>query len=364
MMLKKVAKYLVHTLLWVLLIATVVWAGRLSKSHKDTALVSSTDIEVQGGGDNPLISAEDINLWLKEQGVHPEGSILSKVDIASIERVVSSHNAVARVNVYISYDGRVVVDVEQREPIARLRVSGYDMYLTEDGYVLPAEGCNAALVKVITGDYVPLFDNRYAGCVATIVRDSIASIERYIAQLEESKLPHFKRHIENNKALRDVKRSAPKRSIFDSKEKFAIIEKDYLERRTKATEQHSINGRMINEDIAAIESAVEEAQILKRNLMRQAEEFDAMVAMIRHIRRESFLSADVAQIIATGGRSSVLQLAIIPRSVNATVDLGTTENLERKLATLRRFYDKGLSRIGWDKYSKISLRYDGQVVCR
>jgi DNA-binding Lrp family transcriptional regulator len=139
---------------------------------------------------------------------------------------------------------------------------------------------------------------------------------------------------------------------------------EILERLSRATEEHNINSRMINEDIAAIDRAIDEALSLRRSLIRQAKEFDAMVAMIRHIRRESFLSADVAQIIATGGRSSVLQLAIIPRSVNATVDLGTTENLERKLATLRRFYDKGLSRIGWDKYSKISLRYDGQVVCR
>ena len=350
--------------LWVLLIATIVWAGRLSKSHKDTALVSSTDIEVRGGGGNPLVSSEDISLWLKEQGVHPEGSILSKVDIASIERVVGAHNAVARVNVYLGYDGRVKVDVEQREPIARLRVSGYDMYLTEDGYVLPAKGCNASHVKVITGDYAPLFGSGYAGSVATIVRDSIASLDRYMVELEESKLPYFKLHIENDKALREVKRSAPKRSIFDSKEKFAIIEKDYLERRSKATEEHNIKSRLIDEDIAAIERAIEEALSLKRSLVKQAEEFDAMVAMIRHIIGDGFLCADVAQIVASGGKSSTLQLAVIPRSVNATVDLGTTENLERKLATLRRFYDKGLSRIGWDKYSNISLRYDGQVVCR
>ena len=363
-MLGKIAKCIVHLLLWALLIATVVWAGRLSKSHRETVLVSATDIEVRGGGSNPLISSEDINLWLKEQGVHPEGVILSKVDIASIERVVGAHNAVARVNVYLGYDGCVKVDVEQREPIARLRVAGYDMYLTVDGYVLPAKGCNAAHVKVITGDYKPLFGSGYAGCVAMVVRDSIASIDRYVAELEAAKIPHFKRHIENDKALREVKRSAPKRSIFDSKQKYAILKKDFTERRSKATEEHNINSRRINEDIEVIERAVEEALSVKRSLLRQVEEYDAMMAMIRHIIADGFLSADVVQIVATGGEGSALQLAIIPRSVNATVDLGTTENLERKLATLRRFYDKGLSRIGWDKYSKISLRYDGQVVCR
>lgn len=364
MMLKRIAKYFVHVVLWALLIVAVVWAGRLSKSHRESVLVIGTDIEVEGGGSNPLISSEDINIWLKEQGLHPDGCILSQVDIASIESVVAGHSAVAKVNAYLGYDGRVKIEIEQREPVARLRISGYDMYITTDGYVLPAKGCNAAHVKVITGDYTPLFDSRYAGCVATIVRDSIASIDRFVAQLEEEKLPHYKRHIENNRALREVKRSAPKRSIFDSKQKHAILEKDYKERLSDATETHSINRRMINEDIAAIERAQEEALSSKRVLSRQAEEFDALLAIIHHIISDDFLDADVAQIVATGDSRSSLQLAIIPRSANVTVDLGSTEDFERKLATLRRFYDKGLSRIGWDKYSKISLRYDGQVVCR
>lgn len=363
-MLKKIAKTLVHILLWALLIVTIVWASRLSKSHRDTVLVTATDIEVRGGGSNPLISSGDINLWLKEQGLHPDGCILSKVDIAAIESMVASHGAVAKVNAYLDYEGRVKISIEQREPIARLRVRGYDAYLTADGYVLPAEGYNAAHVKVITGDYVPFFNNRYSGCVARIVSDSIASIDRYVAELAEAKLPHYRRHNENNAALREVKRSAPKRSIFESKRSYAILEAAYKDSLSKATEMHSIASRAIDEDIAAIEREVERVLQIRRNLCREVEEFDAMVAMIRHIISDDFFDADISQIVATGGRGSALQLAVIPRVANVTVDLGATENLERKLATLRRFYDKGLSRIGWDRYSLISLRYDGQVVCK
>ncbi len=363
-MLKKIAKYLVHLSLWAMLIVAVVWAGKLSRSHRESVLVCGTDIEVKGGGSSPLITSNDINIWLKEQGLHPEGCILSKVDIAAIESLVASHGAVAEVNAYLTYEGRVKICIEQREPIARLRITGYDMYLTTDGYVLPAEGYNASHVKVVTGDYAPFFDSHYAGSVATIVRDSIASIDRYIAQLEESKLPYYKRHNENNATLREVKRSAPKRSIFESKKSYAILEKAYKDSLSRAIEMHSINSRAIDEDIAAIDCAMESALNLKRSLSMQAEEFDAMVAMISHIISDSFLDADIVQIVATEGSGGSLQLAVVPRAANVTVDLGTTDNLERKLATLRRFYDKGLSRIGWDKYSKISLRYDGQVVCR
>ncbi|MBR5594708.1 MAG: hypothetical protein IKW47_00255 [Alistipes sp.] len=363
-MLKKIAKCLVHILLWALLIVAIVWAIMLSKSHRNTMLVCGTDVEVVGGGSNPLISSEDINLWLKEQGLHPDGSILSKVDIAAIESMVASHSAVARVNTHINYEGRVMIHIEQREPIARLRMSGYDMYLTADGYVLPVEGCNAAHVKVVTGDYKPFFDSCYAGCVATIVRDSIAALELYVEQLEKSKLPHYKRHNDNNAALRAVRRSLPKRGLFESQRSHEILEIAYKDSLSKATELHSINSRAIEEDLADIDRAIERALHLKHSLCRQVEEFEDMVAMIRHIISDSFLDADIAQIVATGGGANELQLAVIPRVANVTVDLGTTENLERKLATLRRFYDKGLSRIGWDRYSVISLRYDGQVVCK
>ena len=171
-MLRKIAKYLLHLALWSAVIAAVVWAGMLSKTHRESSVVRSTDISVEGGGSNPLIAAERVDQWLKEQGVHPEGSILSKVDIAAIERIVESHNAVAEANVYVAYDGGVKVNIEQREPMARLRMSGYDMYLTADGYLLPAVGCNSAHVKVVTGDYKPLFDGRYTGDVESIVRDS------------------------------------------------------------------------------------------------------------------------------------------------------------------------------------------------
>jgi hypothetical protein len=363
-MLRRIAKYLLHLVLWSLIIAAVVWASMLSKRHRASSMVSSTDIELMGGEYNPLIAPESVDMWLKEQDVHPEGAQLSKVDIAAVERIVAEHGAVAEANVYVEYDGGVSVEIEQREPIARLRMSGYDMYLTADGYVLPATGCLPAHVKVVTGDYKPLFDTRFTGDLESVVRDSVASIERLIAELEEAKLPHFKRHIENNKALREVRRSAPKRSIFDSKEKHEILVKAYKERYSEAVKEHSIQQRSIDNDIEAIERAQDEALALKHNLLREAEEFGAMVAMICQITEDAFLYEEVVQIVATGGKGTSLQLAVVPRSGDFTIDLGRAEKLEEKFATLRRFYDKGLSRIGWDRYSRISLRYDGQVVCR
>ena len=37
--------------------------------------------------------------------------------------------------------------------------------------------------------------------------------------------------------------------------------------------------------------------------------------------------------------------------------------IEEKLDKLLAFYQKGLTNVGWDSFSRISIRYKGQVVC-
>jgi cell division protein FtsQ len=59
-----------------------------------------------------------------------------------------------------------------------------------------------------------------------------------------------------------------------------------------------------------------------------------------------------------------MELRFVPRSGNFVVDLGEPSGYDTKLSNLYRFYNKGLDNIGWDKYRSISLRYEGQVVCR
>ena len=56
-------------------------------------------------------------------------------------------------------------------------------------------------------------------------------------------------------------------------------------------------------------------------------------------------------------------LIMVPKVGNHTVELGPAENLDAKFANLLAFYRKGMPRAGWDTYSRLSLKYDGQVVC-
>ncbi len=56
-------------------------------------------------------------------------------------------------------------------------------------------------------------------------------------------------------------------------------------------------------------------------------------------------------------------IIIVPRLGNHIIEIGKAENLEKKMEKLKIFYEKGLNKIGWNKYKKINVEFDNQVIC-
>lgn len=56
-------------------------------------------------------------------------------------------------------------------------------------------------------------------------------------------------------------------------------------------------------------------------------------------------------------------MMMVPKVGDHVIELGSVDNLEEKFSNLLTFYRKGMPRAGWNTYSKISLKYKGQVVC-
>lgn len=56
-------------------------------------------------------------------------------------------------------------------------------------------------------------------------------------------------------------------------------------------------------------------------------------------------------------------IMMVPKVGDHVIELGAPDDLDAKFSNLLTFYRKGMPRAGWDTYSKISLKYRGQVVC-
>ena len=57
------------------------------------------------------------------------------------------------------------------------------------------------------------------------------------------------------------------------------------------------------------------------------------------------------------------KVQIVPRAGDFKVTLGTLDDYKEKLDKLNLFINKGLSTVGWNRYSEVNLEYNNQVVC-
>ena len=77
------------------------------------------------------------------------------------------------------------------------------------------------------------------------------------------------------------------------------------------------------------------------------------------LRDNSLWNAQIEQINVTAQK----ELELIPRVGENVIFLGKPENYEEKLDRLKTFYEKGLNKVGWNKYSRISLEFNNQIIC-
>ena len=249
---RNTGRYVGYTLLWVLVAIVVVWGAMSARAHRKAQLITELNIGVERSSEHQLVDAPLMNDWLLSHTESPVGRPLSEVNLSELERVALQHSAVAEANAYSTFSGSVELSVTQHEPVARLKVDGYDMYLTADGYLFPASDGYAAHVPVITGSYRPIFRPNYAGYASTVVRDSIASLDSVILALEQQKLPHHKLRQEYRQDLRRVLNERIRRTLFMSEYEYDKRNEELKERKARARKENVARNKSIDAAIRAL----------------------------------------------------------------------------------------------------------------
>lgn len=82
-------------------------------------------------------------------------------------------------------------------------------------------------------------------------------------------------------------------------------------------------------------------------------------AIASRVENDEFLKKNVVEIIENKNKSIALKL----RQCRFVVQIGKLEHLDRKLNNLKAFYKKAIKDKSLDKYSKVNLQFENQVVC-
>jgi len=85
---------------------------------------------------------------------------------------------------------------------------------------------------------------------------------------------------------------------------------------------------------------------------------DDIYNMLTFINKDAFWKAQIEQIYVTADQKFIL----IPKAGMHEIMFGEADHIEGKFKKLELFYQSGIDRVGWGKYSTIDIQYKGQIV--
>jgi cell division protein FtsQ len=99
-------------------------------------------------------------------------------------------------------------------------------------------------------------------------------------------------------------------------------------------------------------------QLLKQKNVNDTEEGKQLIALINAIREDEFWNAQIAQL----DMDSKARITMYSQVGDERIEFGRPDNPEVKFKKLRVFYKEILPRMGWNKYDRVNLEYEGQIV--
>jgi cell division protein FtsQ len=100
------------------------------------------------------------------------------------------------------------------------------------------------------------------------------------------------------------------------------------------------------------------ARLLEENSLTK-EERKAFVEFLRYIDEEKFWKAQIAHI--TVDRSGAITM--YPQVGKQVIEFGTAVDIEQKFNKLKIFYKQILPVKGWNRYKRVNLAYQNQIIC-
>lgn len=122
----------------------------------DGKKIEKIEVRVDYLVDNYFVDEEGILELITNDGRRRLiGETYDQVDLKEIERIVKTHKFVKEAQVFRDYNGKLVVQVTQKKPVARMiRNDGPHGYIDESGEVLPVSEKFTARVLLVDGPFL------------------------------------------------------------------------------------------------------------------------------------------------------------------------------------------------------------------
>ena len=356
---RKIGRVIGAILGWGVVLAYILYASHLAQEHHAEQRVEEVSVSISDSTSTQLFAtSEQIYRQLQRGGFRIENSLMDSVDAVKISDYIARNGFVQDVDTYVTYSGKVYVDVKQYEPIARLLCGGVNSYITSDGEVFRSPQGSAYYAAVVTGTYKPIFVRNYEGSLSSRYASLLAKEEERLLELgaEFAKVKSERSDCLDKKS--DLRKKS-KRGLFES-------EVNHQQRKVGiGVELAKCDEKLKQLAVrkASLERRKQGVEIRKKKLQKKYDDFVNLINFVGKVEGDSFWGAEVVQFIADTTSTGEINIRLVPRSGDFVIEFGTLADSDEKLKKLQTFYDDGLARMGWNQYKIVDVRYNKQVIC-
>ena len=162
---------------WVLLVAGMTTLFAFVQKQENETLCSKVNISVLRDPlhENFFVEEDDIRELIAKQFGQIENTPLKNIDVNHLERLMYANSWVARADVYMSIDGVVDIEIEQRQPLLRvINSSGESYYMDSHGKLMPWSPNFTPRTLIATGSIKESFEgHNHATAGETINNDTL-----------------------------------------------------------------------------------------------------------------------------------------------------------------------------------------------
>lgn len=339
--------------------AYICFAANLVRKHREKQKVEQLFISVNDDSElHRFTSSDYIRQQLQRSKIKIEEALVDSVDAVKVSECIAKNGFVRDVDVYVSYSGEAHIEITQHKPVMRLLCGGMNSYVIYEGDLFRSPQGAAYYTAVVTGSYKPLFPPTYEGSIADYYAMLQAKEDEKIVALNEEFAGLNKERRSCRDSISSLKKESQKK-FFESDEshKFRRIGIGHSIKKLEAR-MKVLQGRR-----AQLEKRQQLIEKRKKKLQKSCDDFTNLINFVSQVEEHPFWSAEVVQFVADTTNRGDISLRLMPRSGDFVIEFGTLAESEQKLSKLKNFYDNGLSRMGWDRFKTVDVRYRKQVVC-
>jgi cell division protein FtsQ len=148
-----ISKILNRFLNWILIILYLVIVLGFVSIKRNKIRCNSIDIIINDTTNNVFIERDDIMPLIYGRKEMVLGSMMDSLNIAQLEKKIIEHPLIKDAEVYKTIDGRLIIEITQRNPIIRiLNKRGQSYYIDSEGAIMPLSDRYTARILIANGE--------------------------------------------------------------------------------------------------------------------------------------------------------------------------------------------------------------------